>query len=72
MWVVGDCSFGVHPSRLSQDDKEGKDDDGIPMLKPISCGRGSREPLIIRLPTLRDEANKMAELLSDAHREGSA
>ena len=54
---------------LTQDDK---DDDGIPLLKPISCGRDGQEPLIIRLPTLRDEANKIAELLSDAHQEGHA
>ena len=54
---------------LTADDK---DDDGIPLLKPISYGRDGQEPLIIRLPTLRDEANKIAELLSDAHQEGHA
>jgi hypothetical protein len=54
---------------LTADDQ---DDDGIPLLKPISCGRDGQEPLIIRLPTLRDEANKIAELLSDAHSQGHA
>lgn len=54
---------------LTADDK---DDDGIPLLKPISCGREGKAPLIIRLPTLRDEANKIAELFSDAHQEGHA
>ena len=54
---------------LTQDDK---DDDGIPLLKPISCGRDGPQPLIIRLPTLRDEARKIAELLSDAHQQGHA
>ena len=54
---------------LTADDQ---DDDGIPLLTPISCGRDGQAPLIIRLPTLRDEANKMAELLSDAHQEGHA
>ena len=49
---------------LTADDK---DDDGIPLLKPISCGRDGQEPLIIRLPTLRDEANKIAEILADMH-----
>ena len=44
-----------------------KDDDGIPLVQPISCGRDGQPPLIIRLPTLRDEAWKIAELLSDAH-----
>ena len=47
-------------------------DDGIPLQKPISYGRDGQEPLIIRLPTLRDEARKIAELLSDAHQEGHA
>jgi hypothetical protein len=52
---------------LTADDK---DEDGIPLVKPISCGREGQAPLIIRLPTLRDEAIKIAELLSDAHQEG--
>lgn len=44
-----------------------KDDDGIPLVKPESCGRDGQPLLIVRLPTLRDEAWKIAELLSDAH-----
>jgi superfamily I DNA/RNA helicase len=51
---------------------EDKDDDGIPLLHPISCGREGHAPLIVRLPTLRDEARKVAELLSAAHEEGHA
>ena len=51
---------------------EDKDDDGVPLLKPVSCGRDGEPPLIIRLPTLREEAAKVAELLSTAHREGHA
>ena len=54
---------------LTADDK---DDDGIPLLKPISCGRDGQAPLIIRLPSLRDEAFKIADLLSAAHQEGHA
>jgi UvrD-like helicase C-terminal domain/Nuclease-related domain/AAA domain len=54
---------------LTADDK---DDDGIPLLKPISCGRDGEAPLIIRLPNLRAEATKIAELLSSAHQEGHA
>ncbi len=34
---------------LTADDK---DDDGIPLLRPISCGRDGQEPMVIRLPTL--------------------
>ena len=47
------------------------DDDGIPMLQPISCGRDGHAPLIIRLPSLRDEAVKIAELLGAAHAQGT-
>ena len=51
---------------------EDKDEDGIPLVKPISCGREGQPPLIIRLPTLRAEADKIAELLNDAYNEGHA
>jgi len=54
---------------LTADDK---DDDGIPLLKPISCGRDGEAPLIIRLPNLRTEATKIADLLNAAHQEGHA
>ncbi len=54
---------------LTADDK---DDDGIPLLHPISCGRDGEAPLIIRLPTLRDEAARIADLLNAAHQEGHA
>ncbi len=47
-------------------------DDGVPLVQPVSCGREGHEPVIIRLPTLRDEAVKIAELLSAAHQEGYA
>ncbi len=51
---------------------EDKDDDGVPLLKPVSCGRDGEAPLIIRLPSLREEATQVAELLSAAHKEGHA
>ena len=59
-------------SILAADLLKGEDtsDDGIPLLHPISCGRDGHAPLVIRLPTLRDEAAKIAELLSGAHAEG--
>ncbi len=47
-------------------------DDGIPKLQPISCGREGHEPVVIRLPNLRDESTKIAELLSAAHEQGFA
>ena len=51
---------------------EDKDEDGIPMLKPVSCGRDGEAPLIIRLPSLRAEATRVAELLGAAHEQGHA
>jgi hypothetical protein len=54
---------------LTADDK---DDDGIPLVKPISCGREGEAPLIIRLPTVRDEAQAIADQLANAHKEGHA
>jgi len=51
---------------------EDRDDDGVPLLKPVSCGREGEAPLIIRLPTLREEAQAIAEQLRAAHREGHA
>ncbi|GLS13172.1 3'-5' exonuclease [Hydrogenophaga electricum] len=51
---------------------EDKDDDGVPLLKPVSCGRDGEAPLIVRLPTLREEVAQVAELLAAAHREGHA
>ncbi|MDD5324998.1 MAG: 3'-5' exonuclease [Polaromonas sp.] len=51
---------------------EDKDDDGIPLLKPISCGREGQAPIIIKLPSLREEAFAIADQLSHAHKEGHA
>lgn len=47
-------------------------DDGVPLIQPVSCGRDGHEPVVIRLTSLRDEAVKIAELLSAAHQEGYA
>ncbi len=49
-----------------------QDEDGVPLVQPISCGREGQEPLIVRLPSLRDEPAKIAELLAAAHQEGHA
>lgn len=51
---------------------EDKDDDGVPLLKPVSCGRDGEKPIVIRLPNLRAEVSEVADLLSAAHREGHA
>ncbi|GAB3482561.1 DEAD/DEAH box helicase [Polaromonas eurypsychrophila] len=54
---------------LTADDK---DDDGIPLVKPISCGRDGQAPIIIKLPSLREEAFAIADQLCSAHKEGHA
>ena len=54
---------------LTADDR---DDDGIPLVKPIGCGREGDEPVLIRLPSLREEAYAIADHLNNAHKEGHA
>lgn len=61
---------GPAPERLLT--ANDKDEDGIPLIKPISCGREGEAPMIIRLPTLRDEAFAIADQMSAAHLEGYA
>lgn len=51
---------------------EDSQDDGVPLVQPVSCGRDGSEPVIIRLPSRRDEALKIADLLAAAHQEGYA
>lgn len=51
---------------------EDADDDGIPLLKPVSCGREGPEPLFIQLPTLPEQAARVADLLEGAHTDGYA
>ena len=46
-----------------------RDDDGIPLVKPIGCGREGEAPILIRLPTLREEARAIADHLNNAHKE---
>ncbi|MCB8745944.1 NERD domain-containing protein [Rhodoferax sp. U2-2l] len=53
-------------------DDDAENGDGVPLVKPISCGRSGEAPLIIRLPSLRDEAYAIADSLRAAHNEGHA
>ena len=46
------------------------DEDGVPMLAPISAGRSGPPPQIIKFPRLRDEAEYIAEKLKLAHQNG--
>lgn len=51
---------------------DAQDDDGVPLVQPVSCGRDGQAPLIVRLPSPRDEPTRIAELLAAAHEEGHA
>lgn len=46
------------------------DEDGVPRLAPISGGRHGPEPQVIRLPTIKDEAEHIADRLKAAHQTG--
>jgi hypothetical protein len=49
-----------------------QDEDGVPVVQPVSCGRDGTEPLIIRLPNPGEEPARIADLLANAHQEGHA
>lgn len=51
---------------------DAQDEDGTPMIQPVSCGREGPAPLIVRLPSPREEVMKIADLLASAHQEGHA
>lgn len=48
------------------------DEDGVPLLMPQSAGRAGAEPLVVNLPSLKDEAEFVAKRLKEAHRAGTA
>lgn len=47
------------------------DEDGVPRLAPVSAGRRGPEPMLIKLPTLKDEAARIVEAFKSAHRAGT-
>ncbi|WP_199792734.1 DEAD/DEAH box helicase [Melaminivora suipulveris] len=51
---------------------EDRDDDGVPLVQPVSCGRDGPEPLVIDLPSLPEQAHKVAVLLQGAYADGFA
>jgi hypothetical protein len=61
-------------SRIAGDllSPEDADEDGVPLLQPVSCGRDGPDPIVIRLPRVRDEAQEIAASLARAHDEGHA
>ncbi len=48
------------------------DDDGVPLIRPVSCGREGPAPTLIRLPSIRDEAKVIAARIAEAHQHGTA
>jgi hypothetical protein len=53
-------------------DPKTTDDDGVPLIRPVSCGREGPQPLLIKLPSLRDEASEIARRMALAHQQGIA
>lgn len=43
------------------------DEDGVPLVAPISAGRHGPEPLLVKLPTLREQGEYIAQHLKAAH-----
>lgn len=52
--------------------QEEADEDGVPRLAPVSGGRHGSKPVLIKLPTVRDEADEIARRLKEAHQSGMA
>ncbi len=64
-----DFAAGFARQLLTQEDA---DEDGIPGLAPVSAGRRGTRPLLVKLPTVRDEADEIARRLKEANRKGVA
>lgn len=47
------------------------DEDGVPLVAPISAGRHGPKPLLIKLPSIQDEADYIANYLKEAHKTGT-
>jgi len=47
------------------------DEDGVPLVAPISAGRHGPKPLLIKLPSIQDEADYIAKHLKEAHKTGT-
>ncbi len=59
-------------SRIASDllHPESADEDGVPLLAPVSAGRSGPKPQIIKFPRLRDEAEYIADQFKQAHQNG--
>ena len=50
--------------------QEDADEDGIPRLSPVSAGRHGTKPLLVKFPTIHEEADEIAKRLREAHDKG--
>ncbi|CAH2031691.1 DEAD/DEAH box helicase [Trichlorobacter ammonificans] len=50
--------------------QEEADEDGIPRLAPVPGGRRGSKPVLIKLPTIPEEADAIAQRLKEAHHGG--
>ena len=65
---VLDLASGIASNLLKPN---ASDEDGVPLVAPISAGRHGPKPLVIKLPTLQEEADYIAKHLKDAHKTGT-
>ncbi|WP_306603085.1 DEAD/DEAH box helicase [Azonexus sp.] len=47
------------------------DEDGVPLVAPVSAGRHGPKPLLIKLPSIQAEADYIAKHLKEAHKTGT-
>ncbi|CFB61368.1 DEAD/DEAH box helicase [Pandoraea apista] len=53
-------------------DSKTTDDDGVPLIHPISCGRNGPPPVLIRRQSIEEEVEAIAEKMNQAHQQGVA
>jgi superfamily I DNA and RNA helicase len=47
------------------------DEDGVPLIAPVSAGRHGPKPLLIKLPSIQEEADYIARHIKEAHKTGT-
>ncbi|QKL58494.1 ATP-binding domain-containing protein [Ralstonia solanacearum] len=53
-------------------DPKATDDDGVPLIRPVSCGRDGPPPQLIKLPSIKEEAAEVVRRMAQAHQQGVA
>lgn len=53
-------------------DPKATDDDGVPLIRPVTCGREGAAPTLIRLQSLKEEAAEIARRIAQARQQGTA